>query len=116
MNYSSKNAGQFFLINSKNMKNFIFLMAALCALSGVAQNNNSYWQQHVDYEMDIDVDVDKYQYRGTQKLTYTNNAPEAISQVFYHLYYNAFQPGSEMDARLISIADPDGRMVINKGT
>src|SRR5690606_33092887 len=33
-----------------------------------------------------------------------------------HLYYNAFQPGSAMDHRLVNIADPDGRMVINKGT
>jgi hypothetical protein len=30
--------------------------------------------------------------------------------VFYHLYFNAFQPGSEMDARLQSISDPDRRM------
>jgi hypothetical protein len=34
--------------------------------------------------------------------------------VFYHLYFNAFQPGSEMDARLSSIADPDGRMMEDK--
>jgi hypothetical protein len=31
--------------------------------------------------------------------------------VYYHLFNNAFQPGSEMDARLHSIKDPDGRMV-----
>ncbi len=98
------------------MKNFIYLIMVFVTLSGVAQNNNSYWQQHVNYEMDVDIDVDKYQYKGTQKLSYTNNAPEALTQVFYHLYYNAFQPGSEMDARLKSIADPDGRMVTNKGT
>ncbi len=27
-----------------------------------AQNNTSYWQQHVDYKMEIDMDVDSYQY------------------------------------------------------
>ena len=76
----------------------------------------AYWQQHVDYKMDVDIDVENFQYKGTQKLVYTNNAPEALNKVFYHLYYNAFQPGSEMDARLKSIRDPDGRMVTNKGT
>ncbi len=76
----------------------------------------TYWQQHVDYTMDIDMDVHNYQYKGTQKLVYTNNSPDALYKVFYHLYFNAFQPGSEMDARLLTIVDPDRRMVINTGT
>lgn len=76
-----------------------------------AQNNTSYWQQHVDYSMDVNVDVEKYQYSGTQKLVYTNNSPDVLSRVYYHLFFNAFQPGSEMDMRLQSIADPDGRMM-----
>lgn len=76
-----------------------------------AQNNTSYWQQNVDYSMEVNVDVEKYQYSGTQKLVYTNNSPDELNRVFYHLYFNAFQPGSEMDMRLQSIADPDGRMM-----
>ncbi|MEA1786588.1 M1 family metallopeptidase [Arenibacter sp. GZD96] len=75
-----------------------------------AQNNTSYWQQHVDYTMEVDVDVNTYTYKGTQKLVYTNNSPDVLNRVFYHLYFNAFQPGSEMDARLQDIADPDSRM------
>ncbi|XLS29222.1 M1 family metallopeptidase [Flavobacteriaceae bacterium M23B6Z8] len=71
----------------------------------------SYWQQHVDYTMDVKVNVENYQYTGTQKLVYTNNSPDVLSKVYYHLYFNAFQPGSEMDIRLQNIADPDNRMV-----
>lgn len=81
-----------------------------------ASTSSSYWQQHVDYTMEIDMDVKTYRYKGTQKLVYTNNSPDALNRVFYHLYPNAFQPGSEMDARIQTIADPDGRMVINIGT
>ncbi|MBO0342042.1 MAG: M1 family metallopeptidase [Allomuricauda sp.] len=69
------------------------------------------WQQHVDYTMDVQMDVETYQYNGTQKLVYTNNSPDELSRVFYHLYYNAFQPGSEMDIRLQNIKDPDKRMM-----
>lgn len=83
---------------------------------GQAQPHPGYWQQHVDYTMDVDVDVKTFKYTGTQKLVYTNNSPDVLHKVYYHLYLNAFQPDSEMDARLKSIADPDGRMVNNLGT
>jgi len=70
----------------------------------------TYWQQHVDYNMEIDMDVNTYQYRGKQELVYTNNSPDVLNKVFYHLYFNAFQPGSEMDVRSRTIADPDPRV------
>ena len=70
----------------------------------------SYWQQHIDYSMNIDVDVNNYQYQGTQKAVYTNNSPDELTKVFYHLYFNAFQPGSQMDIRSLNIKDPDRRV------
>ncbi len=91
-------------------------VVGLFASSLFAQNNTPYWQQHVDYTMDINMDVKEYQYEGTQKLVYKNNSPDVLDKVFYHLYFNAFQPGSEMDIRLQTIADPDKRMVNNLGT
>ena len=72
--------------------------------------NNSYWQQHVDYTMDIDMDVNNYQYKGKQKLIYTNNSPDDLDRVFYHLYFNAFQPGSQMDVRSLNIKDPSAKI------
>ena len=80
-----------------------------------AQNNTSYWQQHVDYTMEVNMNVENYQYTGTQKLVYTNNSPDTLNRVFYHLYFNAFQPGSEMDIRLQNIKDPDDRMMTEDG-
>ena len=99
------------------MKNRITLL--LCAtLSGVqfffAQVENN-WQQRADYKMEIDMNVENYRYKGRQTLTYTNNSPEALYKVYYHLYFNAFQPGSQMDMRLQHIMDPDRRMVNEKG-
>lgn len=89
----------------------LFFFAAIASISVISAQNNSYWQQHVDYTMQVDMDVKTYQYTGTQKLVYTNNSPDELDRVFYHLYYNAFQPGSEMDIRLQSIKDPDKRMM-----
>ena len=69
-----------------------------------------YWQQHVDYTMEIDMDVETFRYKGIQKLVYTNNSPDTLNRVFYHLYFNAFQPNSEMDVRSRTIQDPDRRV------
>jgi len=72
---------------------------------------NGYWQQHVDYTMEVDMNVKNYQYTGTQKLVYTNNSPDDLNRVYYHLYFNAFQPESQMDIRLQTIQDGDARMM-----
>ncbi len=92
------------------MKRFFFL-AFFGATLFLSAQSSSRWQQHVDYTMDVKMDVKTYQYTGTQKLVYTNNSPDDLNRVFYHLYYNAFQPGSEMDIRLQNIKDPDKRMM-----
>jgi len=57
------------------------------------------WQQRVKYVMNIDMNVTTNQFTGKQKLEYTNNSPDVLSKLFYHLYFNAFQPGSSMDVR-----------------
>ena len=78
--------------------------------SNATDSKSTYWQQHVDYKMDIDMDVNTYQYNGKQTLVYTNNSPDVLNRVYYHLYFNAFQPGSEMDVRSRTIEDPDRRV------
>ena len=88
----------------------IFLFLILTSATAFSQST-FYWQQKVDYKMNVVMDVKTYQYKGTQELVYTNNSQDTLKKVFYHLYNNAFQPGSEMDMRLQNVKDPDGRMV-----
>ncbi len=108
-------------MNLRKQHLFLVLLIAFSGLKaqqniGKQRTNPGYWQQRVNYTMEVDMDVKNFQYKGTQKLVYTNNSPDNLHQVFYHLYFNAFQPGSEMDMRLQTIKDPDGRMVNNIGT
>ena len=92
--------------------NKISILAIVVLLTiKLSAQSNTYWQQHVNYKMDVIVDAKNYQYKGNQELVYTNNSSDTLKRVFYHLYPNAFQPGSEMDARVKSIADSDSRMV-----
>lgn len=84
----------------------LFLLLAFVQLS-FSQN---YWQQHVEYFMDINMDVSDFTFSGKQKLIYTNNSPDTINKVYYHLFFNAFRPGSQMDIRSRTIKDPDSRV------
>jgi hypothetical protein len=67
------------------------------------------WQQHVNYKMNVDVNVTTNIISGTQKLEYTNNSPDKLNKVYFHLYWNAFQPGSEMDVRSQEL----GKVLVN---
>lgn len=87
------------------------LAAALFFLvSPLAQAQDFRWQQKADYVMDVTLDVTAHKLAGTQKLTYHNNSRDTLTKVYYHLYFNAFQPGSMMDVRSRTIPDPDPRV------
>lgn len=90
---------------------FLLFFCGTLSVFSQGQDRAHYWQQQVDYTMDVDMNVDNYQYSGTQKLVYTNHSPDTLQQIFYHLYYNAFQPGSQMDVRSRTIKDPDSRVM-----
>jgi hypothetical protein len=68
------------------------------------------WQQKAEYFMEVDINVDTFEYDGFQEIVYTNNSPDTITKVYYHLFFNAFRPGSQMDVRSLNIADPDRRV------
>ena len=72
-----------------------------------------YWQQAVDYTIEVDMNHETAQYKGTETVIYTNNSPETLNKVFFHLYYNAFQPGSEMAIRLKNAADKNRRFKVD---
>lgn len=57
------------------------------------------WQQHIQYNMNVNLNVATNRLNGTEKIEYTNNSSDTLDRVFFHLYWNAFQPNSEMDIR-----------------
>ena len=91
------------------MKPFSIFLLICLSVNSFAQRE--YWQQRVDYAMDIQFNSTNHRFSGTQKLIYTNNSPDTLSKVYYHLYFNAFQPGSMMDVRSRNLPDPDRRVM-----
>lgn len=81
------------------MRKSLFPAVLLLLGTTVATAQPDRWQQHVKYKMDIRMDVQTHRFTGKQRLEYTNNSPDTLFRVYYHLYWNAFQPGSMMDVR-----------------
>ena len=91
------------------MKNILFALTLLSTGFVSAQ----YWQQAVDYTIEVALDHETAQYKGTQTVVYTNNSPETLHKVFFHQYFNAFKPGSEMAIRLKNAGDKNGRFKVD---
>src|SRR5687767_3482772 len=72
-------------------------LSVFFSLSTTAQPDR--WQQKVKYVMNIDMDVQTNKYTGKQNIQYWNNSPDTLHRLFFHLYWNAFQPNSMMDVR-----------------
>lgn len=86
------------------------LLWAFLPLSLWAQPQPGYWQQEVDYTISINLNPEDHRFRGQEELKYVNNSPDTLDKVFFHLYFNAFQPNSMMDVRSRNISDPDKRV------
>ncbi len=86
----------------KKLLQLLFLSSAICQLLSVSAQPDR-WQQRIKYNINVAMDVVTNRFAGTEKLDYTNNSPDTLSKVYFHLYWNAFQPGSSMDTRSIEL-------------
>ena len=76
---------------------FIFI-AIIAFVSGVSAQADR-WQQRIDYKINATLDVATNIVKGTEDIVYTNNSTDTLKKVYFHLYWNAFQPNSSMDVR-----------------
>lgn len=92
----------------------IILLTLSLVFGMVAAQQNAYYQQYAQYKMDIDVDANNFTYAGKQTITYSNNSPDELKVIYFHLYWNAFKPNSMMDQRVQSQGKSgDSRLQVN---
>lgn len=80
------------------MRRTVYLIICVLFASNLFAQSGA-WQQRVNYVMDVDMNVQTNRFTGKQRLDYWNNSPDTLYRVFFHLYFNAFRPGSMMDVR-----------------
>lgn len=58
---------------------------------------DGYWQQDVDYTIKASLNDSSDIVSATEELIYTNQSPDTLYQVYFHLYQNAFIKGSYLE-------------------
>ncbi|HKG94257.1 MAG TPA: M1 family metallopeptidase [Gemmatimonadaceae bacterium] len=58
-----------------------------------------YWQQQVDYSIDVALEPGTRELRGSGRVVYHNNSPDTLRELHWHLYQNVFRPDSGGSAR-----------------
>ncbi len=64
---------------------FFFLLAAS------ANGQQTYWQQQVDYTIDVTLNDNDKSLDGFERLTYVNNSPDTLTFIWFHAWPNAFK-------------------------
>ncbi|MDA7681182.1 M1 family metallopeptidase [Verrucomicrobiales bacterium] len=54
-----------------------------------------YWQQRVDYNIQVQLDDEKQRLVGSEKINYRNNSPHELKYLWVQLDQNRFAPGSD---------------------
>lgn len=52
---------------------------------------SQYWQQHVNYIIDVSLNDKEHTLDGFAKIEYTNNSPDTLHFIWFHLWPNAYK-------------------------
>ncbi len=96
-------------------------LSLLLTLTTTVFAQNAYWQQHVDYKIDVALDDKSNSLKGNLNVVYTNNSPESLDFIWFHIWPNAYKndstalfqqlkndPTSEEDLTKITRGEIDG--------
>jgi Peptidase family M1 domain len=71
------------------VKKAVYTFILLCFLSIATQAQ--YWQQKVDYTIDVTLNDQTKTLQGFERLTYTNNSPDTLAYIWFHIWPNAYK-------------------------
>lgn len=75
----------------KLLRSFI---VSLLSLSSACLSAQSYFQQEVNYTIDVTLDDKNHALQATEKIEYINHSPDALSFIYMHLWPNAYKNNS----------------------
>ncbi len=81
---------------SRSLTRLIAVFGIVIACAGACRA----WEQGADYIITVTLDTTAHTIGGNEKITYYNNSSNPLPDLYLHLYWNAFQPGSMMEERM----------------
>jgi hypothetical protein len=75
------------------------LLAIFVLLPSIAIGQ-TYWQQQVDHDIQVWLDDESHQLHAFETVTYTNNSPDTLTEIWFHLWPNAYQRGTALDHQM----------------
>lgn len=73
------------------MKNFVLSALALFFAHSVVAQNGAYWQQQVNYTIEVTLNDSTHELDGFITIDYKNNSPATLNYILFHLWPNAYQ-------------------------
>ncbi len=70
------------------MNRILFFLLFVLPSTAIAQ---TYWQQKVDTRIDVTLDDRNHTLAAYEEITYTNNSPDTLKSLFFHLWPNAYK-------------------------
>ena len=52
---------------------------------------SQYWQQQVNYTIAVSLNDKEHSLEGFEKIVYTNNSPDTLYFIWFHLWPNAYK-------------------------
>ena len=71
---------------------FVIVISSLTA-------QKEYFQQHVSYEIDVKLNDQEHTLSAFEKIEYTNNSPDTLKYIWFHIWPNAYKNDSSAMAK-----------------
>lgn len=75
------------------MKSKLIVLAMLIAHAGIAQKKTKaeYFQQEVNYVIDVKLNDRNHSLSGFEQIQYINHSPHPLTEIYFHLWPNAYR-------------------------
>ncbi|RYG50689.1 MAG: M1 family peptidase, partial [Chitinophagaceae bacterium] len=74
------------------MRSIPFILLILCCgISRISFSQAGYWQQEVNYSIDVSLDDRKHSLDGFERMEYINHSPDTLKFIWIHLWPNAYK-------------------------
>src|SRR5665647_1266872 len=74
--------------NKKFYRSLLLIPGIIFPYNGVF--SQSYFQQRVNYEIRVTLNDIRHELRGFEKIEYTNNSPDTLNFLYFHLWPNGY--------------------------